>query len=72
MTGIADTGFLVPDRDPEEFARHLRWLLDHPDDARHMGDRAALRAQRYTWSIAAARLRRMYADLSVGSLVSCG
>jgi D-inositol-3-phosphate glycosyltransferase len=67
-----DTGFLVPDRNPDDFARHVRWLLDHPDEARHMGDRAALRARRYTWSLAAARLRRMYADLRAGSLVSCG
>ncbi len=67
-----DTGFLVPDRDPDLFARHTRWLLDHPDEARHMGERAALRARRYTWSLAAARLRRMYSDLSAGALVNCG
>jgi D-inositol-3-phosphate glycosyltransferase len=67
-----DTGFLVPDRDPEVFARHTRWLLDHPDAARAMGERAALRARRYTWSLAAARLRRMYADLRSGALVNCG
>jgi D-inositol-3-phosphate glycosyltransferase len=67
-----DTGFLVPDRDPDLFARHTCWLLDHPDQARHMGERAALRARRYTWSLAAARLRRVYADLAAGALVSCG
>ncbi|MEY4371660.1 MAG: glycosyltransferase MshA [Actinomycetota bacterium] len=68
----ADTGFLVPDRAPDLFASHVRWLLDHPDEARHMGERAALRARRYTWGLAAARLRRMYADLRANSLVSCG
>jgi hypothetical protein len=47
-------------------------LLEHPDEARHMGERAALRARRYTWSLAAARLRRMYSDLSAGALVRCG
>ena len=66
-----DTGFLVPDRDPDVFARHTRWLLDHPAEAQHMGERAALRARRYTWSLAAARLRRMYSDLRAGALVSC-
>jgi D-inositol-3-phosphate glycosyltransferase len=66
-----DTGFLVPDRDPAEFARHTRWLLEHPDRARHMGARAARRSQRYTWSLAAARLRRMYADVRDSALVTC-
>ena len=32
---------------------------------------AAARSRRYTWSLAAARLRRLYADLTVGSLVAC-
>ena len=32
---------------------------------------AAARAKGYTWSLAAARLRRLYADLTVGSLVDC-
>jgi hypothetical protein len=32
---------------------------------------AAARARRYTWSFAAARLRRLYADLSVDRLVAC-
>jgi D-inositol-3-phosphate glycosyltransferase len=66
-----DTGFLVPDRDPDQFARHTRWLLDHPQAAAHMGARAAVRARRYTWSMAAARLRRMYTDVASGALVSC-
>jgi hypothetical protein len=32
---------------------------------------AALRSRRYTWSLAAARLRRVYADLALGALVEC-
>jgi len=36
-----------------------------------MGRAGALRAQGYTWSTAAARLRRLYTDLSARSLVSC-
>ena len=62
---------LAPDRDPDLIAAHVRWLLNHPAEARHMGERAALRAQRYTWGLAAARLRRLYADLSARSLVHC-
>ena len=67
----ADTGFLVPDRAPDLFAGHVRWLLENPDEARLMGERAARRAQGYTWGLAAARLRRLYSDLRAGSLVSC-
>jgi len=65
------SGFLVPDRDPEIFARHVRDLLDDPDAAAAMGRRGAVRAGRYTWSLAAARLRRAYADLTVRELVAC-
>jgi hypothetical protein len=36
-----------------------------------MGNRAHLRAQGYTWSTAAARLRRLYADLTARTLVEC-
>jgi glycosyltransferase involved in cell wall biosynthesis len=61
----------VPDRDPEQFAAHVRHLLDHPDRAAAMGARGAARAQRYRWSLAAARLRRTYADVSARSLVAC-
>jgi D-inositol-3-phosphate glycosyltransferase len=66
-----DTGFLVPDRDPELFAGYLSEIIDHPDRAAAMGRRAALRASRYTWGFAAARLRRMYTDLTVRELVAC-
>ena len=66
-----ETGFLVPDRDPEEFARLAATLLGDDALARSMSRHAALRSRRYTWSLAAARLRRVYADLTVGALVEC-
>ena len=67
-----DSGFLVPDRDPARFAAHVDSLLADPEMARRMGERGARRAQRYRWSLAAARLRRVYADLGVRELVACG
>jgi D-inositol-3-phosphate glycosyltransferase len=67
-----DSGFLVPDRDPALFARHVNALLDDPAMAAAMGARGSLRSRRYTWSLAAARLRRVYADLTVRELVACG
>ena len=66
-----DTGYLVEDRDPDIFARHLREIIDNPGHAARMGERGAQRSRRYTWSLAAARLRRVYADLAVDSLVAC-
>jgi D-inositol-3-phosphate glycosyltransferase len=66
-----ETGFLVGDRDPAEFARYVREVLDHPAHAQALGLRARHKAQRYTWSFAAARLRRVYADVAARSLVTC-
>jgi D-inositol-3-phosphate glycosyltransferase len=65
------SGFLVPDRDPQQFARHVAAILDDPLRARAMGRAGADRARRYTWSLAAARLRRVYADVAVRELVAC-
>jgi D-inositol-3-phosphate glycosyltransferase len=66
------TGFLVPGRDPDLFAKHLLDLLEHPESAREMGRRGAARAAAYTWRSAAARLRRVYAELRAHELVACG
>lgn len=65
------TGFLVPDRDPEMFARYTDGLLRDPATATAMGAAAAARGRGYTWSFAAARLRRLYTDITSRSLVSC-
>jgi D-inositol-3-phosphate glycosyltransferase len=67
-----DTGFLVEPRDAFEYASLVEKLL--ADDAlrREMGQRAAVRSLRYSWSMTAARLRRLYSDLAVRDLVRCG
>ena len=65
------TGFLVEGRDPRDFAAAVERLLADPALAAAMGGAGALRAQGYTWSTAAARLRRLYTDVSARSLVSC-
>ena len=67
-----ETGYLVPDRDPEVFAHYLREIIEHPSHAEALGKRAAARATRYTWSFAAARLRRLFQDLPSRELVACG
>jgi D-inositol-3-phosphate glycosyltransferase len=67
-----ETGYLVEGRDPSQFAAYVSGLLQDPVRAAAMGALAHQRSMRYTWSLAAARLRRLYADLSAGSLVACG
>jgi len=53
------------------FAAYTDELLSNDRLAWEMGASAAERAAGYTWSVAAARLRRLYADLTVGALVDC-
>jgi D-inositol-3-phosphate glycosyltransferase len=65
------TGFLVPDRDPGAYAAYLGEIIDHPERAALMGRCGAARARQYTWGFAAARLRRLYTDLTVRELVAC-
>ena len=64
-----ETGFLIPDRDPGRFAKAIGQILDEPLLARAMSDASASRAARYTWGFAAARLRRLYSDLTARQLV---
>jgi len=65
------TGFLVDVRTAVAFAAPVQKLLADPDLAHDMGANAASRSGRYTWSITAARLRRVYADLGARELVTC-
>ena len=65
------TGFLVDGRDPDAFATATSHLLDQPELRHRLGLAGAERAQHYTWSTAAARLRRIYVDLTTRALVDC-
>jgi D-inositol-3-phosphate glycosyltransferase len=65
------TGFLVPDRQPDVFASHIGRLITDADLAARMSHAAAERARGYTWAFAAARLRRVYADLAARDRVVC-
>ncbi|NLD75985.1 MAG: glycosyltransferase [Acidimicrobiales bacterium] len=64
------TGLLVADRDPATFAAAIGAALD-PATGGRLGSAAAARARSYTWSTAAARLRRLYHDLSSRVPVTC-
>jgi D-inositol-3-phosphate glycosyltransferase len=74
LTTLVDhgrTGFLVEGRDPAVYAAHAATILDRPDLAAAMADASVRRAGDYLWSTAAARLRRVYADLTARALVEC-
>jgi D-inositol-3-phosphate glycosyltransferase len=63
------TGFLVDERDPAAFATRVDRVLR--DDCGDLGTQAYARSTRYRWSIAAARLRRHYDDLTARAMVQC-
>jgi rhamnosyl/mannosyltransferase len=42
-----ETGIIVPPADPAALREAVKWLWDHPDEARQMGERAAARYQTY-------------------------
>ena len=58
-------GLLVDATDPEAIARAIRYLVDHPDEAKAMGalGRRAIR-DRYNWDVSAASLLAVYRRLS--------
>lgn len=66
-----ETGILVSGRDPLVWATAVDRILDDTTRARALSSAAAARSQRYAWSYTAARLRRLYGDLTVRRLVSC-
>ncbi|MGD9751696.1 MAG: glycosyltransferase [Acidimicrobiia bacterium] len=66
------TGLLVDSRDPRAYAAAVRRIIDDPLFAGVLGEQAARKARGFTWSTTAARLRRLYADLTADTLVECG
>ena len=65
------TGFLVDGRDPAVYAAYTDQILGNRALADLLSAQAAARARDFTWSTAAGRLRRIYADLAVRSPVTC-
>jgi D-inositol-3-phosphate glycosyltransferase len=65
------TGFLVEGRDPSVFAAFASEIVGNAKLADEMGRNAAREAMRYQWSISAARLRRLYSDLTARTLTQC-
>jgi D-inositol-3-phosphate glycosyltransferase len=66
-----ETGYLVEGRDPGDYADPVEKLLSFDQMRLEMGANAAARSLRYSWSMTAARLRRLYGDLVERALVRC-
>jgi len=56
-------GFTVPIRDPEALRDRLRYLYEHPEAGRRMGEAAAVRAQDLTWETYGDRISGEYRRL---------
>ena len=67
-----DTGFLVPTRNPDEYAAYADLLLTDGHLAGEMAMNAHAKAQDYTWANAARHLVRQYRALTERELVACG
>lgn len=65
------TGFLIDTRNPSDYAAAIDKLLSDKPMSLLMDASAADYARQYTWSTTAARLRRLYADLTLRAPVSC-
>ncbi len=65
------SGFLVEGRDPADFAAPVERLLADEILASEIGANAVARSARYSWSMTAGRLRRLYGDLVARGLVRC-
>ena len=62
-------GFKAQGRDPADFAAPVQQLLADEILANEIGLTAAAGSQRYSWSMTAGRLRRLYGDLVARGLV---
>lgn len=65
------TGYLIEGRDPADYAARVNEILNDPVWARRLSVSAAAKANTYTWSTSAARLRRLYSDLTLRTLAPC-
>lgn len=65
IVGGAKSGLLVNPLVPAEIAKAMQWILDHPDEAEHMGRLArASVLETYNWDRESQKLLEMYRSLS--------
>jgi D-inositol-3-phosphate glycosyltransferase len=59
-----ETGYLVPDRDPDALAECLSRLLNDAELRKRLGERGAYVAQEYSWSCVADQMELLYRDVA--------
>ena len=65
------SGYLIDDRDPWSYAAHVSKIINDSEKAEAMSKEAVKSSKSFTWSVTAARLRRICLDLQSRSLVDC-
>ena len=65
------SGYLINDRDPWSYAAHVSKIIDDSGKAEEMSEEAVERSKSFTWSVTAARIRRICLDLQSRFLVDC-
>ena len=65
------SGYLINDRDPWSYAAHVSKIIDDSGKAEEMSKEAVEMSKSFTWSVTAARIRRICLDLQSRSLVDC-
>lgn len=55
-----ETGYHVPDRDPDILADRICSILSNAERRRHLGEQAARHAQAYAWTLIAERIVEVY------------
>jgi D-inositol-3-phosphate glycosyltransferase len=58
-----ETGFTIPDGEPEELCEKISWLLNDPHLQQTMSQRAVEYAQDYAWEKIAAQIVEVYKSL---------
>jgi len=71
LVADGEAGFLVAGRAAADYAAPVQLLLADERRAQRMGSAAVARSRQYAWSMTAARLRRLYADVAARELVQC-
>ena len=67
----SSSGYLINDRDPWSYAAHVSKIINDSKKAEEMSTKAVEKSKSFTWSVTAARLRRICSDLQSRSLVDC-
>jgi D-inositol-3-phosphate glycosyltransferase len=65
-----ETGFHVPDQDPEALAEQICRLIRQPELRARLGEQAASYAQGYAWPVIAKRIIQLYEEVLSGAPAS--